>query len=288
MQDSLETSIILNLKEEYELFKNNSSESLIKKWFQKNGITSTVESTSAFKYDVIFIGSYESPRYTGHGIIIYPSSPSFSKVFLGNFRNGKRHGVGWRLMNNELFVGSYTEDVKNGPAIIFEIKENRRTKILDGSYLNGKIHGQCYIKKPDHVFEGKVMNNLYHGFCKITYPNGDFFEGTMFNGQITGNGVIKYHNGDVYRGGFVNNKRYGEGSYTFKKIENEVSTENSIESVSSKKFKEIQRLREKFKQQTVNPMEEDHDDSGNQGFQKKSFMYSDWTYSTKRPQEEIN
>lgn len=288
MKDSLETSIILNFQHEYQLFKEKNPNSLIKKWFINQGIKRPIESVSAFKYDIVFIGSYESPRYTGAGIIIYPSSPKYTKIYIGQLKGGKRHGKGWRFINNELFIGSYQNDEKTGPAIVFEIKDQKRTKIFDGAYSKGEAHGQCYIKEKDHVYEGKVVNGTYHGFCKITYPNGDYFEGTMFNGKITGNGMIKYSNGDVYRGGFVDNKRYGEGSYEFQKYENEISTESSIESVSSKKFKEIERLKQKFKNFRNRSAEKDKDDSMNQNFQKKSFMYTDWKYSSKRPRDELN
>lgn len=283
--DSIETKIILNLKREYELFKKKSKESLIRKWLKSHGIEKPVLSKTTFKYKVTFIGEKADPKYTGLGIIIYPTPTPFSKAFIGKFKTGKRHGVGWRLLNNELFIGKYKSDKKDGKAIVFKIEDEKRIKIFDGDYKQGNRHGDCYIEEDDHIFEGKVLDGLYNGFCKIYYKNGNYFEGTMTKGMISGTGIVKYNNGDIYEGGFLENKRYGEGSYIFK---SDVESMMDVTDESINKFVSMKKMSSNLK----NFIQE------NKGVKiikpqsstsiSKSGLYTDWSYSTKRPQEEFS
>lgn len=284
-KDSIEKKIILNLKHEYELFKQKSKDSLIRKWLNNHGIKSPVLSKSTFKYKVTFIGAKANPKYTGYGIIIYPTPNPFSKAFIGELKNGERDGEGLRLLNNKLFIGNYKKDKKNGKAIVLKIEGEKSTKIFDGDYKQGNRHGDCYIEEDDHIFEGKVLNGLYNGFCKIYYKNGNYFEGTMTKGVISGSGIIKYSNGDIYEGGFLNNKRYGEGSYIFKSdIESMVDdTQESLD-----KFISMKKMSSNLKNFIMENKDNKISKPKNSSSITKSALYTDWSYSTKRPQEEFS
>ena len=284
-KDSIETSIILNLEREYKLFTKASKDSLILKWFKSHGINKPIQSKKAFKYKVTFIGQKDDPKYTGLGIIIYPTPKPYSKAFVGKFKEGKRHGVGWRLLNKELFIGKYKGDAKDGKAIIFRIENDKRLKIFDGEFNNGKKHGDCYIEEKDYIFEGKVLNGLYHGFCKIYYKNGNYFEGTMTKGSISGSGIVKYNNGDIYEGGFLENKRYGEGSYIFKSDVQSIlgESDNSINN-----FESIQKKSTNLKNFIKENKNIQKNQSSSSTSISKSGLYTDWSYCHKRPSEDLD
>lgn len=287
-KDSIETTIILNLKREFELFKKRDEKSLILTWFTQNDIKEPKLSKTAFHHNLTFIGSEENPKYTGLGIIIYPSKPACSKAFIGNFKEGKRHGVGWRLLNDELFIGKYNLDKKDGAAIIFRIVGNKRIKIFDGRFEKGKHHGNCFIKKEDHIFEGKISKGLYNGYCKISYKNGDYFEGTMIKGTISGTGKIKYNNGDIYEGGFIDNRRCGEGSYIFKREIDEslLNAGDSDDSIHIQKIRDLEKAKEAFEKEHNKPSNLNDVSAGD--YIGKSGLYTDWSYSSKRKDIEIN
>jgi hypothetical protein len=209
----LEKKILINLQQEIQYFRDEKKESKILKWFKLKGIDSPIESHSAFKYNVHFIGKKEDPKYTGYGLIIYPSEEPFKKCYIGQFERGRRHGKGLRIMNDTIFDGNYKRDFKHGSAKVWKAKKSTFEKVFEGTYSEGKMHGKCYIKDDEHLFEGYVFKGLYHGKCRIKYKNGDTFEGSMVKGEMSGKAKIKYANGDIYEGGMLNNLRAGEGNY---------------------------------------------------------------------------
>ena len=51
-----------------------------------------------------------------------------------------------------------------------------------------------------------MEKDLYHGWGKITYDNGDVYEGGWKYSMRHGWGKMTYNNGDVYEGEWENNK----------------------------------------------------------------------------------
>ena len=212
---SIEIKILQNLPEEMKKFISKSKDSLILQWFSSKSIESPIISHDTFMYDVIFIGKKNNPKYSGYGLIIYPSEIEYTKCYIGSFKRGRRHGFGCRRVNDTIFTGNYKRDMKHGPAKILKISNNDFEKIFDGAYVDGKMQGKCFIKDSEHTFNGYVDQGKYHGLCKIKYTNGNIFEGSMIKGTISGKGKITYTNGDVYEGGFLENKCSGEGNYSW-------------------------------------------------------------------------
>jgi hypothetical protein len=225
---SIEIQILLNLKNEIEEFKQKKANSLILKWFKEKKIPSPIESDSTFKHNVHFIGGEANPKYTGYGLVLYPSPKEFSKCYIGKFTRGRRDGYGWRLLNDTIFEGTYTNDVKNGPAKIWKIENQGLVLIFKGGYKSGKMHGHCMVQDEEHKFEGSIDQNLYHGFCRIWYSDGQKFEGTMVKGEMSGTGKITYSNGDIYEGGLFKNMRIGQGNYYFNQTNKNVNLSSNI------------------------------------------------------------
>jgi len=212
---TIEMRILQNLPEEMAKFDSKSVDSLILQWFDSKSISSPIKSHDTFMYDVIFIGKKDNPKYSGFGLIIYPSEIPLTKCYIGEFKRGRRHGFGCRRMNDTIFQGNYKRDLKHGPAKIFKFQDNQMETTFEGAYLDGKMQGKCYIKDSEHTFNGYVDQGKYHGLCRIKYTNGNIFEGSMIKGKISGKGKITYKNGDVYEGGFLDNKCSGEGNYSW-------------------------------------------------------------------------
>ena len=181
-----------------------------------HSIPDPVESFDSFKHNLHFISSKKNPKYTGFGMIIYPNDGDSLKCYIGEFKRGKRHGRGWRLLNETIFCGSYHKDLKHGNATIWKRSKRGYEQVFNGKYENGKVQGKCFLKDEEHVFNGMVHQGLYHGNCEIQYPNGDKFIGSMISGKMSGVGTILYANGDKYSGGFIDNQRSGKGNYVWK------------------------------------------------------------------------
>lgn len=209
----LEIRILKNLVTEIEKFRTKTSDSLILKWFNLKSIESPIESSDTFMYNVQFIGKKSNPKYTGFGLIIYPSEDPYTKCYIGSFKRGRRNGSGWRRMKDTIFQGNYKRDLKHGPAKIFRFNNNKSEVVFEGNYVDGKMQGECFVKDDEHVFNGHVDKGMYHGLCRIKYSNGNIYEGSMIRGKISGKGKITYANGDKYEGGFLDNKCSGEGNY---------------------------------------------------------------------------
>jgi hypothetical protein len=258
---SLEIKILLNLKNEIDLLRSKSTDSLIQKWFKLKGIETPIESFDTFKYDVHFIGEKANPKYNGFGIVIYPSETSFNKCYIGQFKRGRRNGKGLRLMNNTIFQGTYKRDLKHGPAKVWKIEKSKLTRVFEGNYLDGKMHGKCYLKDEKHTFEGQIFKGLYHGKCKIIYPDGNVFEGSMIKGEMCGKAKITYKNGDRYEGGLLNNKRTGEGNYYWAKGNESMNFSSNLSTTKT---------------------------SGSINKNKNSYIYKDWQFANKRENSELN
>jgi len=252
---SLEIKILLNLKHQLDLYQKKSEDSLILKWFKSKGVDSPIESFNAFKYDVHFLGKKEDPKYTGFGIIIYPSDQPFTKCYIGEFKRGRRNGKGWRLLNDTIFEGTYKRDFKHGPAKNWKVQDSKFENVFDGMYVDGKMHGKCFLKDANHTFEGHVFKGLYHGKCKITYPNGDIFQGSMIKGEMSGQAKITYANGDKYEGGLLNNSLTGEGNYSWNSNNGSMNFSSNLSNTKT---------------------------SGSINSEKNTMLYKNWEFAKKR------
>ena len=96
-------------------------------------------------------------------------------AYYGQIVNGKRHGQGVMIYNNDrIFEGNWERDYKQGMG--YEEFPNSSSYL--GQYINGKPEG----------------------IGKYTWANGEFYEGEWVNGLKHGSGMWKGIKGDSYVG----------------------------------------------------------------------------------------
>ena len=83
--------------------------------------------------------------------------------------------------------------------------------VYDGQILNGLFHGVGKIIFDNgDSYVGQFENNKYHGYGEYHFVNGDYYKGTWKNGIKHGKGFEKSKEG-TYIGNFENGKRHGSG-----------------------------------------------------------------------------
>jgi len=281
--EPIEVQILLNIKREYFLLKDNSEDSLILQWFKSKGVDKVIRSKETFRQNLYFIGQQDDPNYTGYGIIIYPGETFGQKVFMGKMKKGVRHGKGFRKLNHQIFQGRYHKNQKHMEAMIYDYSKKPKELLFKGYFYKDRYHGECFIKCKDYTYKGKVTHGLYDGPCEIMYANGDYFKGIMKDGRIDGPGMIKYANGDVYKGNIKDNKRYGEGSYVFGD-----STIASGEGFSSIGVSQGNDSLSMERTPVTNFSSNIDGRKSESGMISQSGMYKNWGCSSKRPESEIN
>lgn len=48
-------------------------------------------------------------------------------------------------------------------------------------------------------YDGKILNEWYHGKGRFTYPNGVIYDGDFVKGEFHGEGTLIYPNGGKYK-----------------------------------------------------------------------------------------
>ena len=168
-------------------------------------------------------------------------------AYEGELKNGKRHGEGIYISENEFcYIGEWKEDKMDGEGIFIknngeayrgiwengEIIEGRygqsninikkRTIILTKEFFdelflsiwNKIIDNKDYV---DEYYEGTFKDWKFNGKGKYIYENGDIYEGKFKDYKYNGYGKMIYKNGDKYEGDFKDNKFDGKGKFTWKK-----------------------------------------------------------------------
>ena len=150
-------------------------------------------------------GKYKVKGINGHGeeFTLYTNI----LVFKGEYKNGKRDGIGeeYDKNGNLILIGEYSDgkllngkgcnnmiaEIKNGNGKFKEYYDNNNLH-YEGEYINGKIngHGKEYNEEGILIFEGE-------------YLNGKKWKGKGYNNLqlelINGNGKFKeYYNNIIY------------------------------------------------------------------------------------------
>jgi len=94
-----------------------------------------------------YLGDRVDGKPDGLGIMIYPGR---MKVYVGQWRKGKRHGKGFMNYSlGERYVGDWEDDVRQGYGIT--VFEGRRTAVYykewKGQYQNDKWEGEAEIEE---------------------------------------------------------------------------------------------------------------------------------------------
>ena len=111
--------------------------------------------------------------------------------YVGQLKNGKRHGYGtYQFANGDKYEGEYRDGKKQG-------------------------YGTYQFKSGDR-YVGYFEDGRYHNWGAYLFANGDKYFGQYDKGKRNGKGTLDRANGQWYEGDFVQGKRHGLGRCTFK------------------------------------------------------------------------
>ena len=85
----------------------------------------------AFKsYDLVFIGAWREGKRHGFGVFHIKKT---GDVYRGNWMRGLKHGAGvYEYADGELDVSVYQEDVRVGEGVRWSASRKRASKLVDG------------------------------------------------------------------------------------------------------------------------------------------------------------
>ena len=68
---------------------------------------------------------------------------------------------------------------------------------------------------PEAGYEGEIVDGLYHGYGKYSWPNGDIYVGQWSMGRKHGEGKYMLANGSIYEGKYVHDVNEGRGTFRY-------------------------------------------------------------------------
>ncbi len=157
----------------------------------------------------IYLGYFKNGKRHGYGNYLWSNSN-----YTGNWKNGNRHGFGkyFNKKLNTLMVGEWKNNTTSG----FGYKINANLTIQRGIWQNNTlIHTYGYNLTGKKI--GCIKGNCLNGYGKYALENNQgVYEGFFVNGNRY-IGKFKYISGDKYEGEFnTNGYREGTGVYTYK------------------------------------------------------------------------
>lgn len=180
-------------------------------YFRDNGVSKFKQ--VAVIDNAIVIANKSGDSVDGKAIIRYPNG----SCYVGDMRNSKRHGFGYRSYGTDrtvYYFGEYENDLKSGRGRLWNQKKNKVT--FEGLWARDMKNGQGWLERDEGVYVGNFVDDHLEGRGKMTWFNGDEYEGAFARDYRNGQGVMKYKNGDTYRGEFRNGRIHGRGVYTWK------------------------------------------------------------------------
>ena len=192
--------------------------------------------------------SFNGEKYEGqcveklyHGIGKLSNQEGGDEEYYGQFKNGKRSGLGyWNDNQNGLkYLGFFYNDIRSGYG---SLTTNNGNRLIQGQFINGVAmnFGILSDKSEKYSYKGNLKNGKLEGYGEEEDQGGKY-QGMFKNGIRNGIGIyqdnsstIKYiggwinddrygfgeeiykRSGDIYRGQFVNNVKHGRGWYYHK------------------------------------------------------------------------
>jgi hypothetical protein len=150
-------------------------------------------------------------------------------TFVGYFKNGFPEGPGKLLDNEKVLREGNFVTLAQGTRKSVSKKYLKKDKInivlhgqgieswpnrifYDGNFEYGVKEGEGKLEYFDGRYEGHFSNDVFDGFGKFLFKNGDVYEGEWKNGIKHGDGILKAKNGSVYKGKFLDGERNGNGT----------------------------------------------------------------------------
>ena len=165
-----------------------------------------------FTYDNgdVLTGKFVNGLLEGEGLL---TSSVGKKKFIGNFKLGKRNGLGATLLIKDNAEIKLVADWENDKRVKYYFSTN-----LDSChYKNIELWDNCYGKEvftDNSRYIGHWKNNKQDGRGILFWANKDKYEGDFVNGKFNGKGIFSWANGDKYEGDFVNDRFEGKGIFS--------------------------------------------------------------------------
>lgn len=164
------------------------------------------------RYEVIFDGETEVSKYLKKDGL---ASAKFANEdrYVGEYRNGKRHGHGvYTFANGAKYDGDYVDGVKEGRGSMLLLD----TSTYVGDWKSDKREGHgIYTYASGDRYEGGWKKNQKHGLGTYFYAkNGSSITGEWSNGQIM-HGTWNMADGSKFVGAWHKNIPSGTGLHVF-------------------------------------------------------------------------
>mgnify|MGYP001239469406 CR=1 FL=1 len=134
-----------------------------------------------------YMGEFKDGIYEGQGEFIAEGHYSYKGEWKNSFFHGKGKLTDEKL--DEIYEGDFIDDKKHGYGISIFSNFSK----YEGEFKKGKQNGKGkYTILKDFkgfekgtIYEGNFKNDHLHGYCKITYPDGQVSDGTWNKGKFT-------------------------------------------------------------------------------------------------------
>lgn len=155
---------------------------------------------------VVLSGMFEKTLLNGVG-----KEENTEIVFVGNYRNNKKWGVGkvTDLHTQSTYSGSWKDDLKEGFGYLHDPDLNED---YEGLFSKNHKHGigrlKCHSTKIAYI--GTFEKDYYEGQGRLNFPNS-FYLGNFRKSQRSGLGYERTNQEEIYFGYWLNDKRDGIG-----------------------------------------------------------------------------
>jgi len=205
---------------------------LDQKWLDKLitfSITTTSPAQNSIQFPLLFPKRFFDWKWLARGFTIeieenrmvicnetvLGSFKGTDEFYLGEWRDGKKNGLGLQYSKTGLYFGGWKDNQCDG--IGYTLSSEGDTYF--GEWKESHQHGwgkKKWVGEGD-MYEGEWVKDDRHGHGEYTWgSSGARYTGGWLNGQISGQGVYHYSGGDcVYNGEWLEAKYNGNGILTF-------------------------------------------------------------------------
>lgn len=159
----------------------------------------------------IYTGNYENDIFNGKGNLAAKDS---SYIYLGDFKDGRIHGIGQETVEDGIYEGQFKEGVRHGSGKFYTTHGYKYTGGWKFGVKEG--YGVEYLQSPDNMSvpnvnktEDVLSTTMRDNSVNANMADGFIYEGEFCNGRKYGIGKKILKNGNYYYGRFENDRLHG-------------------------------------------------------------------------------